>query len=510
MPVEPEPTPKKTKPSAKTSGEQHEHPLRVHAQALEEELFLPLRRLLLRAAVAGYGRQRASILRRAALAVLRTSCHCGPLLRFGIGSCRRRSSRALAPASRRRRRPLRDPRPDGKGSPRATRPPGRRACRRSGYPPGRRSAGRGRRRASRARSASAAEQRVRPALAAARGVDRCPQLLEHVERRRRRGRVGAEPDASPRRRAVARAERCRSRAARSTAGSARRARRARRAGRAPSASTSTQCAQRRSGAEHGLEARDGALARRRLRGARAIALERAACRARATRSRCALSARCVPTGIPSERHQRVDLERAACTGRAARRRSRTRPFSLTVARFSSNWRRPRRGLAAEDLEVDDRPQAELCGGGGRGAREAVVGGGRDARGERVGGAAARDREHVVAGRAGSCARMCVASQGPNGVAVAEAGVDRVLEVRVRVDEARDDHGVGVVAFGAAGRDLDDLAVLEATRPSAIGGPATGSTQSARDRRVTSCRLRRWRALRAGRAGPRARSRARRG
>ena len=36
MPVEPEPTPKKTNPSAKTS-----------AQALEEQLLLPLRRLVL-------------------------------------------------------------------------------------------------------------------------------------------------------------------------------------------------------------------------------------------------------------------------------------------------------------------------------------------------------------------------------------------------------------------------------------------------------------------------------
>ena len=52
MPVEPEPTPKNTNAEREHEREQHEDPLRVVAQPLEEQLLLPLRRLLLRAAAA--------------------------------------------------------------------------------------------------------------------------------------------------------------------------------------------------------------------------------------------------------------------------------------------------------------------------------------------------------------------------------------------------------------------------------------------------------------------------
>ena len=75
--------------------------------------------------------------------------------------------------------------------------------------------------------------------------------------------------------------------------------------------------------------------------------------------------------------------------------------------------------------------------------------------------------------------MCVPSQSPNDSPVAEAGVDGVLEVRVRVDEPRQDHRAVVVALGAPAADLDDAAVLpgHVARLSS-GGPSTGITQPA--------------------------------
>ena len=75
MPAEPEPTPRKMKRAAEDDGQQEEDALRVHAQPAEEELVLPARvarvALLRRRRRRGY----ASIRLRAALAVLRTSCH---------------------------------------------------------------------------------------------------------------------------------------------------------------------------------------------------------------------------------------------------------------------------------------------------------------------------------------------------------------------------------------------------------------------------------------------------
>ena len=60
--------------------------------------------------------------------------------------------------------------------------------------------------------------------------------------------------------------------------------------------------------------------------------------------------------------------------------------------------------------------------------------------------------------------MCVLIHGAERQPVAEAGVDRVLEVRVRVDEARQDRRVGEVALGATGPHLDDSPVLVADEP----------------------------------------------
>ena len=71
--------------------------------------------------------------------------------------------------------------------------------------------------------------------------------------------------------------------------------------------------------------------------------------------------------------------------------------------------------------------------------------------------------------------------GREGEPVAEAGVDRVLEVRVRVDEAGDDRRV-VEALALAELVAGPTAAMRPsstrTAPSRIGGPSTGSTQSA--------------------------------
>ncbi len=78
---------------------------------------------------------------------------------------------------------------------------------------------------------------------------------------------------------------------------------------------------------------------------------------------------------------------------------------------------------------------------------------------------------------------CVLDPGPERLAVAEAGVDRVLEVRVRVDEAGHDRRVGVVALGAARRHLDDPAALEAHEPALDRRPVDGQHPVGRDSSV---------------------------
>ena len=116
-------------------------------------------------------------------------------------------------------------------------------------------------------------------------------------------------------------------------------------------------------------------------------------------------------------------------------------------------------LAREDLEEDDRPQAELRGRCRGRAGIAVVRGGRDAGGERVEHPLQREREHRRQVEQ-VLARNVRRDPGPEGLPVAEARVARVLEVRVRVDEAREDCGVLEVPFGATGADVHDLAAFE--------------------------------------------------
>ena len=131
-----------------------------------------------------------------------------------------------------------------------------------------------------------------------------------------------------------------------------------------------------------------------------------------------------------------------------------------------------RGIVREHLEVHGRPQPQLCGGGRRGPGEAVVGGGRDPGAQRLEDAEAGDRDHVVAFEPvlsldvrGDPRAECLA--------VSEPGVRRVLEVRVRVDEARHDRRVCVMAIGVAPRHLDDCAALVADKPALDRRPVDG-------------------------------------
>ena len=142
-----------------------------------------------------------------------------------------------------------------------------------------------------------------------------------------------------------------------------------------------------------------------------------------------------------------------------------------VALLLELLRRERRVLR-EDLEVDDRAQPELGGRGRGGAGEAVVGGGGDARLQRVGDAEPREREHVLVVEE-VLARGVGRDPRSERLAVAEARVERVLEVRVRVDEARDDHRVVEVRRRASRRDLDDLAALEADAAAGDRRPVDG-------------------------------------
>src|SRR5262249_16225114 len=104
--------------------------------------------------------------------------------------------------------------------------------------------------------------------------------------------------------------------------------------------------------------------------------------------------------------------------------------------------------------------------------EAVVGCRGDPGGERVEDTPACDREHarrvepVLPVDVGAYPR-------PERLAVAEARVDGVLEVRVRVDESRDDRPVLEMALGACLRHLYDRAVLEADEPALERLPVDG-------------------------------------
>ena len=98
----------------------------------------------------------------------------------------------------------------------------------------------------------------------------------------------------------------------------------------------------------------------------------------------------------------------------------------------------RRGILAEDLEEDGRTQARRGGGLRGGADEAAVADRRDAGAEALPGAELCDRAHVVE-RERVLAPDVQPDPRDERQPVAEARIDGVLDVRVAVDEAGDDH-----------------------------------------------------------------------
>ena len=119
-------------------------------------------------------------------------------------------------------------------------------------------------------------------------------------------------------------------------------------------------------------------------------------------------------------------------------------------------------VAPEHLDVDDRAQPEVGAGDRRGAGVARVADGGDSRREALCRAEAGDRVHVVQPDP-RLALDVELEPGRELEPVAEARVDRVLEVRVRVHEARHDHRAGMVLALAElvdRADRGDAAVLD--------------------------------------------------
>ena len=108
-------------------------------------------------------------------------------------------------------------------------------------------------------------------------------------------------------------------------------------------------------------------------------------------------------------------------------------------------------IRAEDLQVDDRAQSELGARVRACAREGGVADGRDPGGEALRRPEPGDRLRLLAADP-RLALDVEPEPGREGPAVAEAGVDRVLEVGVRVDEPREDRGVREVLPRAELRD----------------------------------------------------------
>ena len=124
------------------------------------------------------------------------------------------------------------------------------------------------------------------------------------------------------------------------------------------------------------------------------------------------------------------------------------------------------GIGTEDLDVDRCPQAQLGARNRRGAAEAAIPDGGHTGRETLRRAELRDVDELVP--ADPCLALDVQGDPLREVAepVTEAAVDGVLEVRVRVDEARDDHRVVVARalpelFGGA--DRGDPAILDRDR-----------------------------------------------
>jgi hypothetical protein len=104
------------------------------------------------------------------------------------------------------------------------------------------------------------------------------------------------------------------------------------------------------------------------------------------------------------------------------------------------------GVLAEHFEVHDRAEAELCARDCGGAGKARVGGRRDPAGEACRDAGARDRDVALPVDVALARHVCHQPRAEVET-VAEAGVHRVLEMRVRVDETGEDRRVVVRLVG---------------------------------------------------------------
>ena len=189
----------------------------------------------------------------------------------------------------------------------------------------------------------------------------------------------------------------------------------------------------------------------------------------------------------------------------------TSSVSSTSVRFSSNCRARVLGIVGEHLEIDRCAQAELGGGGRAGAGEAVVGRGRDPGAQRVGDAAGGRSRPCPPAEAALALDMRPEPR-PERSAVAEARVDRVLEMRVRVDEAR----AGSRRRCGGARHGPAPPRRSGRPPSARARPRSAARRRAAPSRPETLRSRRAgggssaRVQSAGRAERRARSTARRG
>ena len=106
---------------------------------------------------------------------------------------------------------------------------------------------------------------------------------------------------------------------------------------------------------------------------------------------------------------------------------------------------------SEDLQVDDRSQPELVGGDCRRSGEACVRHRGHARGKALGGAKAGDRGHVLEVEPALSLHVQLEPRAER-EPLAEAGVDRVLEVGVRVDEAGHDRALWEIV-ATVGREV---------------------------------------------------------
>src|SRR5690242_20090060 len=127
---------------------------------------------------------------------------------------------------------------------------------------------------------------------------------------------------------------------------------------------------------------------------------------------------------------------------------------------------------SEHLEVDDRTQPELRARRRGGATEAAVADGRDPGLETFERSRARDRLHLLDPDPGLALHVDE-DPGSEREPVAEAAVDRVLEVAVGVHKAGEDHRLRVALSPAElgdGADGADAAVLDSHRPVPDGRP----------------------------------------